>query len=174
MPQDGLSTPTPTRPTHPPLDGPHGPFPAAWRGPRQMRATRARLEAIATRAREWAESVANLEDCPIYACPDDLCGMCATASVYLATQLLHNGIPAIICVARHHCWVRVGRNVVDVTATQFGGPPVYIGKPQDYHVRNHRNFHSPLCATAYCESIGWGEQSPQRAVESMLLTLEVP
>lgn len=61
---------------------------------------------------------------------DDLNGMCAIASMRLFDNLSRNGVPCEIGLNNRdgdgHCFVIVDDHAVDVTATQFGCPPIFI------------------------------------------------
>ena len=91
-----------------------------------------KIVAMAYRVRKNVERwVAATEKSSI--CYDDLCGACAIASYTLWKLLLQTGYKARFVCASHggagcHCWVELGDNVIDVTATQFDleHPSVYV------------------------------------------------
>ena len=49
-----------------------------------------------------------------------LCGLCAKASSYLHRLLTPTLFPAKLVINDKHCFVKVEKFVVDITATQFG------------------------------------------------------
>lgn len=67
-----------------------------------------------------------------YWCPDDLTGMCASASLILKYVLTHYEIPSVFIErcsdGGHHCWIKSCGYHVDITSTQFNGPKVYVEK----------------------------------------------
>ena len=68
-----------------------------------------------------------------------LCGDCAIGTLILYRVLLRLGYEAMYVLGwfKHegqycsHAWLYVGKRLVDVTATQFGLPAVFIGRKND-------------------------------------------
>lgn len=60
----------------------------------------------------------------------DLQGACAIASYTLWLILRAKGIPAVFVLTAEgcdaHCWIETQGHIVDITATQFGGPEIAI------------------------------------------------
>lgn len=86
---------------------------------------------IARRVRKWAERTNNRRVWPFN---DDLCGMCAIASVKLFKELNAAGITnARICENDEHCFIIWHGYIIDVTATQFGftNEPITVIKVKD-------------------------------------------
>lgn len=72
---------------------------------------------------------------------NDLKGMCALAALVLREVLIYHGYTADVMEGRvdciYHCWVALDNDTeADITATQFGKPPVY----------NPHKFDSPYYA----------------------------
>lgn len=92
----------------------------------KARASEIRIEArlIRARARTYARR---------FNYPKDLCGLCHIAALATFRKL---GGHIEIDHAGEHCWAVVDGFVVDVTATQFDGPPVVVsaGRAQPYFV----------------------------------------
>jgi hypothetical protein len=63
----------------------------------------------------------------------NMCGACAVCSHVLARVLRRSGYQAELVVGmfddEDHCWVVQDRNIIDITATQFGLPRIHIVKP---------------------------------------------
>jgi hypothetical protein len=74
----------------------------------------------------------------------DLTGMCASASLILKEVYSFYGY----CVefweknteCCGHCWVKIGDLNIDITASQFEGPKVYIGK-KAFQIKGWGKFH---------------------------------
>jgi hypothetical protein len=94
------------------------------------------LRSTALQTRRWAERVqkANPGSERIYDAKfsKDLSGFCLRAASRLAAQLQKKGIRAKVLVATPgdahgaHAFVETGGYILDVTATQFGGPKVRV------------------------------------------------
>jgi hypothetical protein len=94
------------------------------------------VKMVASEVRSWAESKQKSNPM-VYG--EDLCGLCARASVRLHAKLAKASIPSKICHVPGHVFIRVENSAVDVTATQFNSinfihiciepyPPVTIKK----------------------------------------------
>lgn len=86
-----------------------------------------RVVEIARATRRWA--MRNRER---FDADEDLGGMCAIASGYMHRKLAKEGIRSRLAINDVHCFVLVGRYLVDVTATQFNGD-------------DHQPNHSAIC-----------------------------
>lgn len=97
----------------------------------------------------------------------DLNGACAISSYVLARSLKYNGYAVDFVLGRFdgdfHCWVEYRNNILDITATQFGLPPVYI-------VKNNSPLYKPYVRNrkAMCEILkDWPPyQKPQTHYKS--------
>lgn len=104
---------------------------------------------------------------------EDLCGACAIASVALCEVLRHKGYKATLMATESenmgcHFWVEVSGYIIDITATQFGGPQVAIfkrGSTPDWSEEAQELYKAekPLKNKAALSwSYDWGTQSPKR------------
>ena len=92
----------------------------------------------------------------------DLCGACAIASYALYFKLKKEGYKPqfilglydnILPIFGQHCWVKLSGNYIDVTATQFDLPKIYISKDVLYKERFYDKF-------AFNILRSWNNQSP--------------
>ena len=114
---------------------------------------------IAEEVRQWAEKEGRKDK---YLFPDDLCGMCAIAAGKLWRELTKAHIPAQIAYAEHfgdgHCFVMVGRYIVDVTASQFGHDKVVIrvmNKGLSFYWQPTKMFRSVTALRREQKNDGW-------------------
>lgn len=63
-----------------------------------------------------------------------LAGMCAIASFKLSENLDKHGIDNELVMTHTHVWVQVNGRVLDITATQFGYPPIIHMPVRDYWI----------------------------------------
>jgi hypothetical protein len=104
------------------------------------------IREIATVARAWAEHRNEQLD---YAYDNDLGGMCAIASAHLLTQLHGAGFKAAHAVGNHgHYFVMWRGWVVDITASQFSKPDVYIVRHRDLSEEGEWKIED-ICKTAW-------------------------
>lgn len=80
------------------------------------------IRTIARRVRRWAERVDERRDGK----DPNLGGLCAIASRQLHAELVLAGYEARIAYRQEHCFVLVEDYLVDVTASQFGGPRIVV------------------------------------------------
>lgn len=97
-----------------------------------------------------------------------LCGACGIASYALWKVLEARGIEAdLVCLGGidegYHCWVEVKSWVVDITATQFGGPEVAVFRASKPPQWAYGIDHGPrkVNAAAVKELSKWEEHRPQ-------------
>lgn len=64
-----------------------------------------------------------------------LAGMCGVASTKLALNLKHTDIK--IYLGLNHCYNKLGRFLIDITASQFGYPDIFCLKT---HTKDYNNF----------------------------------
>lgn len=90
---------------------------------------------ILNKTRKWAEKYNTV----VRKIPDTigLSGMCAIASTKIKLLLNNKNIDSKICVGEAHCFVKHGRYILDVTASQFGYPNIFCIKT---HTRDYRDF----------------------------------
>jgi hypothetical protein len=96
----------------------------------------------------------------------DLGGACAIASYALWRVLKAKGHPAVLVhqtdTDEAHCWVEVYGHTVDITATQYDGPPIAIslvGQPPEWAYA-YRFKHRRINQNAVREVKKWDNQSP--------------
>lgn len=105
---------------------------------------------------------------------NDLACMCAVASFVLAEALRKNGIKCNVLYGKfhlpkrnwgsEHCWVEVGRKIVDITATQFQDlPKVYIVSNKSGQYRGG------VVQNNYDQFDSWGGQMPTPLVSQKIL-----
>lgn len=94
---------------------------------------------------------------------EDLTAMCASASLVLKEVYDYYGIKADFWEKNSeecgHCWIKVEKLNIDITASQFGGPKVYIGKTA-YRIRDWGRFHKIKHTEKIPETLvalGWPE-----------------
>ena len=115
---------------------------------------------------------------------NDLTCMCAVASFALYEALRQQGITCKVVeglfyqfkeeprnyqhyLRRYsHCWVKAGKKVIDITATQFGDYP-------KVHVVSNKNkkYRSMKTITDYNYFNDWYGQTPSETVSKKILTL---
>lgn len=102
----------------------------------------------------------------------NLACMCAVASYVLVKALRGNGIRCWMVWGRfgkwddQHCWVETKDNIIDITATQFGGfDPVYIvAKPNgDYKMGR--------VISSYMQLDTWESQQPTPKIARKILRI---
>lgn len=84
-----------------------------------------KITKIMKRVRKWAEKVQAQNP---YSYGADLCGLCAVASKELARRLQKHGYKCQLACNDFHCFVLYKGRVLDVTATQFRKPEIYISR----------------------------------------------
>jgi len=109
------------------------------------------VKQIANQARRWAM----LNSRSMY-----LNGMCAIASCHLFKQLQDAGIDSRIAINDQHCFLIVDHYIVDVTASQFGLPCVFIGSLENDECDHdffmiEEEFHSIADLYQYQIDNGW-------------------
>jgi hypothetical protein len=116
---------------------------------------------VRERVAEWVERAPSIEP--------DLGGACAIASYALWRVLRARGFPAVFVFQADselaHCWVELNGYVVDITATQFGGPPIAIfrvGEKPDWWEDLDDLPHRSINQEAMRRVSKWKEQSPQK------------
>ena len=121
-----------------------------------------KVQEIATRVRKWAERSNIGRGKPF---PSDLCGMCAIAAAKLFTELKKEGFDARIVTNDHHCFVQIRDWIIDVTATQFGQPPVLFIRRQLMNRsmdktwwRANKSFRSARDLRDYQIKVGWPQE----------------
>lgn len=97
----------------------------------------------------------------------DLGGACAIASYALWRVLKAKGHAATLVyqtdMAEAHCWVEVYGHVIDITASQYGGPDVAItrvGNPPDWAYAYTDFTHRRINQEAVREVKRWDDQNP--------------
>lgn len=136
---------------------------------------------IASKVRRQCQGFRRTKACDPYDFKNksDLDCMCAVASFALKSALNKRGAKAKVVfgvMKQHgdtkprfdHCWVRVGRNYVDITATQFGyKEKVLISKKDDNKYRAWKEHERE-------EEIKWGfEQNPTKELTKKILKIKV-
>lgn len=98
---------------------------------------------------------------------NDLCGACAIASYTLWRALRAIGRQARLVAVEGgfsaHCWVELSGYVVDITATQFGGPKIAIfrvGDVPDWADDAYEHGQRLVNDAAVEDIEGWNGQSP--------------
>lgn len=135
-----------------------------------------KIRAIASRVRRKCEAFAMSSAASNYDFHnnDDLSCMCAVASFVLAEALKKQGIKCNVIHGNfweggwdrgEHCWVEVGRNIVDITATQFlpDGPKVYIVS------KKNRQYRRGEVKNHYSQFKNWYSQRPSPWVSQKIL-----
>lgn len=61
----------------------------------------------------------------------DLCGLCARAAATVHNLLKMFGLNPKLCIGGGHVFSAISDYVIDVTATQFGGPSIFISHLND-------------------------------------------
>lgn len=107
-----------------------------------------------------------------------LAGLCAIASVRIHKSLKQKGVKSKIVVADFynggsHCFVQVGEEILDVTATQFGLPAILKQKKETYirtllnnpvvelKIKETLEFEDVSSLTKHLHKSGWpSEQIP--------------
>jgi hypothetical protein len=108
----------------------------------------------ARRARRWAE--ANWHRFEVF--DEDLEGMCGIASCILLQELEKEGIDAKIYEAECHAYVMYDGYIIDVTATQFGGPKIMFRrrkKEESYEWYAGKSFTSAKAFVKHQRAVGW-------------------
>lgn len=84
---------------------------------------------IARLTRRWA-----LRTRLRYGFGNKLTGMCAIASFRLSENLEKHGIKHELVMTHTHVWIQVNGHALDITATQFGHPPIVYMPIRDYWI----------------------------------------
>lgn len=82
-----------------------------------------KLREILTTTREWAEEIARHSP---HHYKRDLCGLCAIVSKELFKRLTEAGFECSVGYNIKHCFVLYKSRILDLTASQFGKPRIYI------------------------------------------------
>lgn len=95
---------------------------------------------------------------------DDLCGMCAVASVKLHRILKSKKIHTKIVLNNEHCFLRYKNYIIDVTINQFShdfGKIAVVPVPKndmdalEYWWSHNKVFNSDQTAVKYQKKVGW-------------------
>jgi len=92
---------------------------------------------------------------------DTLKCMCAIVSAELSEEMLKNGIDHMIRYAAGcHVFITIGRNILDLTASQFGEDRIvyrpYYGKlEKEWYWRGVRCFSDSMQLIQYQHTTGW-------------------
>jgi hypothetical protein len=83
----------------------------------------------------------------------DLGGLCFDASAYLAKRLRRNGIRSKVVASNYHCFLKLKGKIIDITASQFGGPAILIvdqDKADKVLTRSYKNTYKAGSRNEYC------------------------
>ncbi len=108
---------------------------------------------IANKARYWTEKIARE-----HGFRADLCGLCAVGAsrtFHLLKQAGYTGVK--IQCNWQHAWVKAGEFLVDVTASQFNYPDVFITDdwPADHYYRPELTFRKLRTFVHHQHKAGW-------------------
>lgn len=100
---------------------------------------------IAEQVREEAETLCDAHGAdgsyPRTGWDDCLCGLCAVSAYRLTDLLREAGFEAVFCATQGHCFTKIGKWIVDVTATQFGYDRIhYFEVHGDEHYDSYKNY----------------------------------
>ena len=79
------------------------------------------MYSILKKCRRWTERIAFEKQFN-----SNLSGLCAVAAGKVSRELRRVDIPCVICYNSNHVFNRVGDRLVDITATQFNLPEIYV------------------------------------------------
>jgi len=112
-----------------------------------------KLATILRETRAWAEEVQ--AQFP-FDYGDDLCGLCAVASKELFTRLKANGFKDVLIACNDcHCFVIYKGRVLDVTATQFRKPAIYISRNISGYWNAETIFDNIEDINNFQQEVGW-------------------
>ena len=123
-----------------------------------MRKQRTKFRSILEETRAWAEVIA-FENPDSYKI--DLCGLCSITTKELHTRLKAEGLSSEIACNDRHCFLIYRNRIVDLTATQFDEPRIFISKlsgKEEGYWKIDGLFDNIEDVSNYQEELGWYEE----------------
>lgn len=146
-----------------------------------MKSQKSKIIEIAKEVRKQCEKYANsiqAYNSPYYR-KRNLFGMCAIASHVLTIALQKENIKGQVAFGffndsgptnyRNHCWVETKKYIIDITATQFKYPKVYIVKKNNSNYEKRRIIENPCIFLNH-----WKKQAPKIKIAEKILAITKP